>query len=272
MRYITVLSIAGSDCSGGAGIQADIKTISALGCYAASVITAVTVQNTCGVRNVYPLPAESVQEQMEAVAEDLQIDAVKIGMVTDRNIITAIADFLSTRHLTTVFDPVLVSSNGHPLVHPEALEVLRKRLLPQCSLITPNLPEAQILSGIPIHDTNDMERAARRILAEGCRAVLVKGGHLQGNNMTDILLTGFETSDIYRYNSSKIHTHNTHGTGCTLSSAITSFIARGSSLPEAVKLGKNFLTEALVAGQDITTGKGHGPLNHFFRPEKTMVK
>ena len=260
MKYTTVLSIAGSDCSGGAGIQADIKTISALGCYAASIVTAVTVQNTCGVKNVYPIPAQIVKEQIQAVTEDMQIDALKIGMVTDEGIIAVIADFLSSNRLPAVFDPVLVSSSGYSLVKPEALHVMRDRLIPHCTLVTPNLPEAEILSGIPIRNIEDMANAGRHILTYGCRSVLIKGGHLEGGDMTDILVCG------------NINSANTHGTGCTLSSAIAAYIGQGVSLPEAVGLGKKYLTDALFYGKDVTIGKGHGPLNHFFNPKKLMIK
>ena len=260
MKYTTVLSIAGSDCSGGAGIQADIKTISALGCYAASIVTAVTVQNTCGVKNIYPIPAQIVKEQIQAVTEDMQIDALKIGMVTDEGIIAVIADFLSSNRLPAVFDPVLVSSSGYSLVKPEALHVMRDRLIPHCTLVTPNLPEAEILSGIPIRNIEDMANAGRHILTYGCRSVLIKGGHLEGGDMTDILVCG-NTPEA-----------NTHGTGCTLSSAIAAYIGQGISLPEAVGLGKKYLTNALFYGKDVTIGKGHGPLNHFFNPKKLMIK
>ena len=238
MKYTTVLSIAGSDCSGGAGIQADIKTISALGCYAASIVTAVTVQNTCGVKNIYPIPAQIVKQQIQAVTEDMQIDALKIGMVTDEGIIAVIADFLSSNRLPAVFDPVLVSSSGYSLVKPEALHVMRDRLIPHCTLVTPNLPEAEILSGIPIRNIEDMANAGRQILTYGCRSVLIKGGHLEGGDMTDILVCGNTPEDIHRYHSAKINSANTHGTGCTLSSAIAAYIGQGVSLPEAVGLGK----------------------------------
>ena len=266
MKYTTVLSIAGSDCSGGAGIQADIKTISALGCYAASIVTAVTVQNT------YPIPAQIVKEQIQAVTEDMQIDALKIGMVTDEGIIAVIADFLSSNRLPAVFDPVLVSSSGYSLVKPEALHVMRDRLIPHCTLVTPNLPEAEILSGIPIRNIEDMANAGRHILTYGCRSVLIKGGHLEGGDMTDILVCGNTPEDIHRYHSTKINSANTHGTGCTLSSAIAAYIGQGISLPEAVGLGKKYLTNALFYGKDVTIGKGHGPLNHFFNPKKLMIK
>ncbi len=272
MRYVTVLSIAGSDCSGGAGIQADIKTFSALGCYAASIVTAVTVQNTLGVKKVYPVPAQIVREQIQAVAEDMPIDALKIGMVTDERTVAVIADFLSGDCIPAIFDPVLVSSSGHPLARPEAVHVMRDRLIPRCALVTPNLPEAEMLSGLPVRDMEDMVNAGRHILACGCQSALIKGGHLAGDDMTDILVCGNTPEDIHRYHSAKINSTNTHGTGCTLSSAIAAYIGRGFSLPEAVGLGKKYLTEALSSGKDVAVGKGHGPLNHFFNPEKLMVR
>ncbi len=272
MKYVTVLSIAGSDCSGGAGIQADMKTISALGCYAASVITAVTVQDTCGVKDVLPVPAGWVGAQITTVMDDLRPDAVKIGMVTNEHVIAAISDALRDCPSPVVFDPVLVSSSGHPLVSSEARSALTRMLIPRCALLTPNIPEAEILSGTTIHEVNDMAVAGRNLLRYGCRSVLVKGGHLEGGDMTDVLVTGTGAKDTYYYRAGKIDSRNTHGTGCTLSSAIASYLARGESLPTAVEKGKLFLTNALSAGKDVTIGKGHGPLNHFFSPEKMIIE
>lgn len=272
MKYTVVLSIAGSDCSGGAGIQADIKTLSALGCYAASVVTAVTVQNTCGVRKVYPISAQAVAEQLQAVSDDMEIDAVKIGMVTDEGIIDVLADFLASSGIPSVFDPVLVSSSGYPLVTPKSLELIRDRLIPLCTLVTPNLREAEVLSGCSIREADDMAAAGLRILSTGCKAVLVKGGHLDGNDMSDLLVAGTSPQDIYRYHAAKVDSSNTHGTGCTLSSAIAAYMAQHFPLPQAVGLGKEYLTRALSAGKDIAIGKGHGPLNHFFEPKRLMVK
>ncbi|MCD8318612.1 MAG: bifunctional hydroxymethylpyrimidine kinase/phosphomethylpyrimidine kinase [Paraprevotella sp.] len=272
IKYTTILTIAGSDCSGGAGIQADIKTISALGGYAASAITAITVQNTCGVKSVFPIPADIVKAQIKAVTEDLDVDAIKIGMVTDDKIISAIAEDISVNKIPIVFDPVLVSSSGHTLVAPQALALLRRQLIPSCTLVTPNLPEAEVLAGMPIQDINDMREAGLKIRAIGCQAVLIKGGHLSGNDMTDLLITGQTQDDIFQYHSNRIDTKNTHGTGCTLSSAIAVGIAQGLPLPEAVEKGKRFLTDALWAGKNVSVGKGHGPLNHFFNPQKLMIK
>ena len=253
MEYITVLSIAGSDCSGGAGIQADIKTLSALGCYAATAITAITVQNTQGVQSVYPLPPAVVAHQLEAVAEDIHLCAVKIGMVTDEAILSVIADFLSRHAIPAIFDPVLVSSSGFPL-------------------ITPNIPEAEFLCGTRIQSPDDMLRAAIQLRKQGAGNVLIKGGHLSGNDMTDVLVTGETSENIYYYHTPRIVSDNTHGTGCTLSSAIAAYVARQYPLPIAVEKGKNYLTQALRKGKDISIGRGHGPLNHFFNPEKLIIK
>lgn len=272
MKYTTVLSIAGSDCSGGAGIQADIKTIFRFGMLCCQHRSRPLPYKTHASENVYPIPAQIVKEQIQAVTEDMQIDALKIGMVTDEGIIAVIADFLSSNRLPAVFDPVLVSSSGYSLVKPEALHVMRDRLIPHCTLVTPNLPEAEILSGIPIRNIEDMANAGRHILTYGCRSVLIKGGHLEGGDMTDILVCGNTPEDIHRYHSAKINSANTHGTGCTLSSAIAAYIGQGVSLPEAVGLGKKYLTDALFYGKDVTIGKGHGPLNHFFNPKKLMIK
>ncbi len=271
-KYITALTIAGSDCSGGAGIQADIKTFSALGCYAASVITAVTVQNTCGVTAVHPIPADIVEAQIRSVTGDLLPAAIKIGMVTDGNIIEAIARSLENYHTTVVFDPVLVSSSGHPLIEKQALELLRTRLLPLCTLLTPNIPEAEALSDIQIRTDKERVEAGQKILASGCRAVLIKGGHLPGNDMEDVLLTAEAPETAIRFHGKRITSHNTHGTGCTLSSAITAYIARGYNLADAVKKGKEYLTHALIAGKDIAIGNGCGPLNHFFDPTKLIIR
>lgn len=273
MEYIHVMTIAGSDCSGGAGIQADIKTISALGGYASSVITAVTVQNTCGVTAVHPVPAEIVSAQIRAVLTDMTPDAIKIGMVTDGEIIAAICRELQTGalHIPVIFDPVLVSSSGFPLVTDKAMELIRTDLMPLCYLLTPNLPEAQLLSGVTITDECSLHTAAQALLAAGCRNVLIKGGHRTDGQMTDVLFSQ-QDNDVVRFTEKQIETRNTHGTGCTLSSAIATYVAQRIPLPEAVSHAKQFLTEALKAGATVSLGKGHGPLNHFFDPRKTILK
>lgn len=272
MQYTTVLAIAGSDSSGGAGIQADIKTISALGCYAASAVTAVTVQNTCGVSAVHPVPPEIVGAQIRSVCGDLPLNAIKIGMVTDGHIIGAIAEAIASCQVPVVFDPVLVSSSGTPLTETQALELLRRRLIPLCFLLTPNLAEAEILSGISIRTDEDRMAAGQALLSLGCRAVLIKGGHLPGNDTEDVLLTAEEPERAYRFHGTRIISKNTHGTGCTLSSAIAAYIARGYGLPEAVRKSKEYLTQALMAGKDVTVGQGCGALNHFFDPMKLIIR
>lgn len=273
MKYIQVMTIAGSDCSGGAGIQADIKTISALGGYASSVITAVTVQNTCGVTAVHPVPADIVGAQIRAVLSDMDVDAIKVGMVTDGEIIAAICAELRpvVSRIPVIFDPVLVSSSGFPLATPEAVELIRRELMPLCYLLTPNLPEAQLLSGITITDNDSLHAAANALLAAGCRNVLVKGGHRTDGQMTDVLFSHEETTTV-SFTEKQINTPNTHGTGCTLSSAIATYVAQGLPLPEAVEEAKKFLTAALKAGAGVSVGKGHGPLNHFFSPRKAILK
>lgn len=273
MRYVTVLTIAGSDCSGGAGIQADIKTISALGCYAASAITAVTVQNTCGVKAIQNLAPEIVRGQMTAISDDIQIDAIKIGMVSEPYIINEISEFITTiPHIPVVFDPVLVSTSGHSLVAPEAIELIKSKLLPLCSLLTPNLREAETLTGINIKNETDMVAAGKELLHMGCQAVLVKGGHMEGDVMTDILVTSLANDTLHKFTAQKVTSHNTHGTGCTLSSAIAAHIAQGYDLVTSIEKSKSFLTQALNSGKDIALGKGHGPVNHFFAPVKMNIK
>lgn len=261
--YPVVLTIAGSDSGGGAGIQADIKTMSAIGCYAASVITSVTVQNTVGVSAVQAVSPDIVAGQIRAVMGDLRPKAVKIGMVNDRPTIIAIAATLreyAIDHL--IVDPVMVATSGARLMREDALDVFKAELLPMATLLTPNIPEAEMLSGVGISGSETMDDAARRIMALGCGAVLIKGGHLCGAK-TDRLYG----VDRREYGCSDIPTRNTHGTGCTLSSAIVSYLALGCTLTEAVSSAKEYVTEALKAGADAAIGAGHGPVNHFFAPQ-----
>ncbi len=270
MFYITTLTIAGSDCSGGAGLQADLKTMSALGCYAASAVTAVTVQNTCGVKAIQAVAPEIVAGQIRAVMDDIRPKAVKIGMVNDRATIQAIADALSEYSLThLIVDPVMVSTSGHSLMQPDALEVFVRRLLPMSTLLTPNIPEAEILAGLRIATANDADRAAGAIMLQGCPAVLIKGGHWEGNEKNDRLYTDGESLS---FTGNAIQTNNTHGTGCTLSAAITAYLARGEKLVEAVASAKNYVSRALQAGSDVRIGNGKGPVNHFFNPEKLIKR
>ncbi len=272
-QYISALTIAGSDPSGGAGLQADLKTFSALGVYGATAITAITVQNTVGVKYVHKLPPQVVYDQIETVMEDINIDAVKIGMVNDAESLDAIVNAL-TKHKPNflVVDPVMVSTSGCTLMQPNALEIMKSRLLPMADIVTPNIPEACVLAGrqTNINGTythKDIDGIAQTILDLGVKALLIKGGHIEGKTKNDCLYIK-NGDDIKRIclSSETVDTNNTHGTGCTLSSAIAAFAARGMSLEQAVRCAKNYLTEALKAGADIHVGNGHGPVNHFYKP------
>lgn len=261
-RHPVILSIAGSDCSGGAGIQADIKTISALGGYAASAITAVTVQNTLGVRAVQSMSPEIIRGQIEAVMEDLQPATVKIGMVNDAQTVRIIAECLrkfQPAHI--VYDPVMVSTSGRRLMTEEAIEEIKKELLPLVTLITPNLDEATILTAQTIINTEDMQKVAETLSQEYHINVLVKGGHLAGDEMCDLLHIFADT--YYIYKEKKIESKNLHGTGCTLSSAIATYLAKGYSLQQSVRHAKSYLTQAILDGKDLNIGHGNGPLWHF---------
>lgn len=261
-HHPVILSIAGSDCSGGAGIQADIKTISALGGYAATAITAITVQNTLGVSAVQPISAEIVRGQIEAVIEDLQPVAVKIGMVNDIQIVGVISDCLRKyAPQYVVYDPVMVSTSGRKLMTDEAVEEIKKKLLPLVTLITPNIDEAAVLTGKNIQNVQDMKMAARKLTDEFQTSILIKGGHLEGDKMCDLLHT---SENIYHiYDEEKIETTNLHGTGCTLSSAIATYLAKGYPMQEAIQYAKVYITRAIMAGKDLHIGHGNGPLWHF---------
>ncbi len=264
-KYIPVLTIAGSDSCGGAGIQADIKTISALGCYAASAITSITVQNTLGVTAVQAVRPDIVSGQIHAVINDIQPRAIKIGMVNDAPTIHAIADTLggyAVKHL--VVDPVMVATSGARLMQDDALDVFCAKLLPMATLLTPNIPEAEVIAGMKITDSGDIDEAAKRIMERGCRAVLIKGGHLPGRKVDRL----YTADGVSEYACDDVPTRNTHGTGCTLSSAIASLLALGSPLHDAVAQAKEYVTKALTAGADVEIGGGHGPVNHFFDPKK----
>lgn len=265
-HYPCVLTIAGSDCSGGAGIQADIKTISALGAYAASAITAITVQNTCGVTGIHPVPPSYVKGQIEAVMTDIRPRAVKIGMINDVEIVQVIAESLKKfKPEFVVFDPVMVSTSGCKLMEDDAIEAITTLLMPLASIITPNLSETEVLTGKQIRNIEMMKTASRELLNYGCRAVLVKGGHLENGNMCDVLQLKDE-SEPHLFMAQKVESHNTHGTGCTLSSAIATFLALGNSMPEAVKQAKEYVYQGILSGKDVHIGEGHGPLNHFHSP------
>ena len=250
-----VLTIAGSDSVGGAGIQADIKTITMHGCYAMSVITALTAQNTTGVSVVLDVPADFVEAQLNAVFTDVFPDAVKIGMVSNRDCIEVIAACLQHFHpQSVVVDPVMISTSGHPLLRDDAMNELQTKLLPLAAVITPNLPEAEALLHRPITCLADMKAAALELAEQYQNAVLIKGGHLS-DCAADVLCSA---EGLTVLTAPRIRTHNTHGTGCTLSSAIASNLAKGKSIPDSVRCAKNYITGALQTGFDI--GKGNGPL------------
>jgi hydroxymethylpyrimidine kinase/phosphomethylpyrimidine kinase/thiamine-phosphate diphosphorylase len=261
-----VLTVAGSDSGGGAGIQADLKTITLLGGYAMSVITAITAQNTCGVRGIHPVPAAFVDEQLAAVLEDLAPEVVKTGMLLDAGIVRLVAQRLKQHGLLAVVDPVMIAKGGAPLLRQEAVDACREQLLPQTYLLTPNLPEAAELTGFPVNNERDMEQAGRRLQQLGARNVLLKGGHLDGEAV-DLLLDG---EALHRLPAKRINCRNTHGTGCTNSAAIAALLAGGHPLPQAVSLAKEFITEAIRTAPDL--GAGHGPVNHFAAAQKLMNK
>lgn len=268
-KYISALTIAGFDGSGGAGIQADIKTFSALGCYATSVLTALPVQNTQGVRSIYPIPEEAVQEQIETILDDIFPDAIKIGMVHTSKLVDVIVSTLAKYpRIPIVFDPVMVATSGHKLIEDETVETIVKKLLPLGEVITPNMDEAAILANMSVKNTADMQVAGKKIMELGCKGVLMKGGHLEADVLTSYYYDAEGNEEIYRFE--KYPTINTHGSGCTLSSAIASYIAQGKTLNEAVSLGQNYVHEAIKNGKDVLIGKGNGPLNHFFNPQKLI--
>lgn len=266
-----ILSIAGSDCSGGAGIQADIKTISALGGYAASAITAITAQNTVGVQAVHPLPTDIIRAQIEAVMDDLQPDVLKIGMVHHAAIVHVIVEcLLKYRPKFVVYDPVMISTSGRRLMNEETVQVIKEELFPLCTLITPNLIEASLLNGQTISTIAEMERVAQKISRRFGTSVLIKGGHLDSEDMCDILCckpsvtATIPPSFVHTiYSNPKIESHNLHGTGCTLSSAIATFLAHGERLEEAVRKAKDYISTAINNAKNMQIGHGNGPLWHF---------
>jgi hydroxymethylpyrimidine/phosphomethylpyrimidine kinase len=263
--YHRVLTIAGSDSGGGAGIQADLKTIAANGCYGMSVITALTAQNTLGVTGIHAVPVEFVAAQMEAVLSDIGVDAVKIGMLFSPELIRTVAENLQKFDIrTVVLDPVMVAQSGDKLLQDEAIEALKQYLIPLAHLITPNLPETSVLLGRDILTAEAIEDAAVELAAMGCGNVLIKGGHLEGSDSDDCLYLGPEQRMVI-LPGERIATRNNHGTGCTLSSAIASFIAHGETIENAVRRAKDYITGAIRAGAEYSIGHGHGPVHHFYR-------
>lgn len=264
-RYLRVLSIAGSDSGGGAGIQADLKTFSALGCYGMTAIAAITAQNTCGVRAIHAVPAEMLKAQIDAVVQDIGVDAVKIGMLATPDTVRVVADAIREYQLPhVVLDPVMVATSGDRLIAAETADALVRELFPLVQLITPNLDEGGWLLDQAIDGLNALEDAARALLGLGAPAVLLKGGHLPGDWVVDQLVDRDGLSQ--RFESARIVTHNGHGTGCTLSSAIAAELASGLALPEAVARARSYILGAITAGAHVRTGGGHGPLNHGYAP------
>ena len=264
-RYARVLTIAGSDSGGGAGIQADLKTFAALGCYGMSAITALTAQNTVGVQGIHAVPASFLKAQIASVLDDIGVDALKIGMLHEPGIVEVVAwaiDHYQIRQV--VLDPVMVATSGDRLIAQETVQVLVRDLFPRVTVVTPNLDEAELLLGQGIADAQALDAAAQRLLAMGAKAVLLKGGHLQGPQVVDLLVQA--DGSARRLASARIESRNVHGTGCTLSSAIAAHLALGHPLAQAVELVRSFILSAIEQGAQVQTGQGHGPLNHGFSP------
>ena len=263
--YNRVLTIAGSDSGGGAGIQADIKAISAMGCYAASAITAVTVQNTIGVQAVHPVPLDILEGQIDSVLSDIGADAVKIGMLHSAEVVTLVARMIEKYGIRNlVLDPVMVSTSGHRLIEETAIEVIKEKLMPLARVLTPNVPEAEILIGRKISSEEDFPEVASELAEKYGISVFLKAGHLTGDTLTDYFYNA-EDGSTTLLPSKRVHTQNTHGTGCTLSSAIAAALAKGEDLSTAAKSAKSYLEQAIISGADYEIGHGHGPVNHNFR-------
>jgi len=262
MNTPIAVTIAGSDSGGGAGIQADLKTFSSLGVYGASVVTALTAQNTKGVSGIHDLPADFIAAQMDAVFSDLKVGAVKVGMLSQPAIIVAVAHGLDRwRQSNVVLDPVMVAASGGRLLAPEAVDVLRRVLIPRALVVTPNLPEAAALLDAPLAQSEtDMHAQAARLLALGARAVLIKGGHASGAESADLLV---ESNSVVRFAAERVATGNTHGTGCALSSAVAAGLAKGLDLAAAVRDAKAYVTAAIKASDRLSIGAGAGPVHHF---------
>ncbi len=270
-EYPRVLSIAGSDSGGGAGIQADLKTFAALGCYGMTAITALTAQNTLGVRAIHGVPSEMLRDQIDAVVEDMGLDAVKIGMLHAPDIVQTVAEAIDRHALQkVVLDPVMVATSGAVLIDNPAIAVLVRELFWRAAVITPNLGEASLLVGRPLGSEQAMEAAAQELLAKGAQAVLLKGGHLAGEVVSDLLVT--QNGELHWMRAPRIHSANTHGTGCTLSSAIAAHLALGAPLLEAVQAARAYVRAALEAGAKVRTGAGSGPLNHGHAPQAMRLK
>lgn len=262
--YTRLLTIAGSDSGGGAGIQADLKTFSACGCFGMSAITALTAQNTLGVTAIHPVPVPFLEAQIRAVLDDIGVDAIKIGMLHSPEVIESVARLLKMYDCRrVVLDPVMVATSGDSLVTGDAIEAMKEYLFPAVSLITPNIPEAQLLLGRSIRNTDELRSGARDLVDNHKVAVLLKAGHLTGQEVQDVLITA-PGGEEHVYTNTRLVTRNTHGTGCTLSSAVAAYWGKGLEIAEAVGEAERYLHQAIVAGVQYTIGMGHGPVHHFY--------
>lgn len=266
-KYYRALTIAGSDSGGGAGIQADLKTFSALQCYGMSAVTALTAQNTQKVEDVYAVPPDFVRKQIQAIVNDIGVDAIKIGMLNSAEIVqAAVKEILELTNVKLVVDPVMVAKSGDKLLQDSAIEVLKEQLLPLSDIITPNIPEAEVLTGQTIDNDEDMKTAGMELLELGPKSVVVKGGHadLQTRDSADLLITMQNGSvEMQWLTGKRIETSNTHGTGCTYSSAMAAYLARGFEITEAVQRAKTYINKAIRTGASYKIGQGHGPVHHF---------
>lgn len=265
MKYNRVLSIAGSDSGGGAGIQADIKAISACGAYAATAITAITVQNTVGVSNVHAIPNQILKEQIEAVLSDIGADSIKIGMLHSSETIQVVCDCLDRYQIkNVVLDPVMVATSGDKLLQDEAIHTLKEDLIPRVRVITPNIPEAEILLGEKINKQEDLSVKAKALAEKFKVSVLLKAGHLSEDELTDIFYD-FEKKELVEMKSKRLYTKNTHGTGCTMSSSFAAYLAQDFDLQTSARNAKDYINNAIKAGADYEIGEGHGPVHHFYK-------
>lgn len=263
-QYKRALTIAGSDPSGGAGIQADLKTFSACGCYGMTVITAVVDENTIGVTDVHPIPVPFVSGQIKSVLDDIGADAIKIGMLHSSELIRAVKETLLKYNVSNiVLDPVMVATSGDKLLQDEAIETLKNELIPYVRVITPNIPEAEILIGQKITNQYDLPLIVKDLSFNRSVSVLLKAGHLTEDNLVDVFYNA-ETDEVIELSSERIQTRNTHGTGCTFSSAVASFLAHGLSLNDSIRRAKEYMAKAIIVGAEYEIGKGHGPVHHFF--------
>lgn len=264
-RYHRVLSIAGSDSGGGAGIQADLKTFSAIGCFGMTVITALTAQNTTGVAGIHAVPPAFAASQLDAIYSDIGADAVKIGMLYSAELIRVVAERLrSYQAQNIVLDPVMVAQSGDKLVQDDAIAAMKNDLMPLATVVTPNVPEAEVLCGHRLREPTQIEAAAKVLADFGSRSILIKGGHGEGSESTDLLYFPQEDRKVL-IAAERIATENNHGTGCTLSSAIAAYLARGAEIEAAVRGAKAYITEAIRSGAEYRLGRGHGPVHHFYR-------